>query len=333
MRTPPKKLAIYQTKDGAIAFRGDFEHETIWGTQKQIAELFEVNVRTVNEHLKNIYKDGELKEKATIRNFRIVQREGKRMVEREINFYNLDAIISVGYRINSKKATRFRIWATKTLKQHLTKGYTINKKALKRNHQEFLQAVEDIKLLAKDNRKVGADDVLELIKAFSATWFNLESYDKQAFPKSGKKRLAKRYEAEKMAENLQVQVQLLKQDLVKKGEATELFAQEKKPGALAGIVGNVLQSVFGKDAYPTVEEKAAHLLYFIIKNHPFTDGNKRTGAFSFLWFLRNVKFPFEQSITPEALTALTLLVAESDPKDKERMIGLILLLLQANNKK
>lgn len=132
---------------------------------------------------------------------------------------------------------------------------------------------------------------------------------------------------------MQTQVQLLKQNLIKKGEATELFAQEGKPGALTGVVGNVLQSVFGKDAYPTVEEKAAHLLYFIIKNHPFTDGNKRTGAFAFLWFLRTVKFPFEQSITPEALTALTLLVAESDPKDKERIIGLILLLLQVNNRR
>ncbi len=175
MKTLPKKIAIYQTKDGAIAFRGDFEYETILGTQKQIAELFEVNVRTVNEHLTNIYKNGELKEKATIRNFRIVQREGKRMVEREVKFYNLDAIISVGYRINSKQATRFRIWATKTLKQHLIKGYTINKRVLKHNYQEFLQVVEDIKLLTKDNRKVGTSDVLELIKAFSATWFNLES--------------------------------------------------------------------------------------------------------------------------------------------------------------
>ncbi len=180
MKTPPKKLAIYQTKDGAIAFRGDFEREEnmVWGNLNQIAQLFGRDKSVISRHIRNIFKSGELDKSATVAKIATVQTEGKRKMTREIEYYNLDVILSVGYRVDSKVAIAFRKWATKTLKQHLTKGYTINKKALKRNYQEFLQAVDDIKLLAKGNYKVGADDVLELIKAFSATWFNLESYDK-----------------------------------------------------------------------------------------------------------------------------------------------------------
>jgi len=319
-----KELAIYQAKNGAIELKLDDKQETFWANINQIAEIFGVQKPAISKHLKNIYRDKELDKQATVSILETVQKEGKRNVTRKIEYYNLDAIISVGYRVNSKQATQFRIWATKTLKQHITKGYTINKKVLQKNHQEFLQAVEDIKLLAKNNEQIGNDDILELIKTFSDTWFNLESYDKQGFPKTGftKKKI------KISAEELYSEIAILKNELIRKKEATELFANETKKGRLEGILGNVFQAVFGKEVYPTLEEKAAHLLYFIVKNHPFSDGNKRTGAFAFIWFLKKARLKSYYKITPEALTALTLLIAESNPKDKEKMVGLVLLLLK-----
>jgi death-on-curing family protein len=320
-----KQLAIYQAKNGAIEFRQDFDNESIvWANLNQIAQLFGRDKSVISRHIKNIFSSGELDKKATVAKIATVQKEGNREVTRDIEYFNLDVILSVGYRVDSKVAMQFRKWATKTLKQHITKGYTINKKVLQKNHQEFLQAVEDIKLLAKNNEQIGNDDILELIKTFSDTWFNLESYDKQGFPKTGftKKKI------KISAEELYSEIAILKNELIRKKEATELFANETKKGSLEGILGNVFQAVFGKEVYPTLEEKAAHLLYFIVKNHPFSDGNKRTGAFAFIWFLKKARLKSYYKITPEALTALTLLIAESNPKNKEKMVGLVLLLLK-----
>ncbi len=171
-------IAIYQAPDGAIEFRGDYEKETIWGTQRQIAGVFGVDVRTINEHLINIYNTGELTESSTLRKFRIVQKEGNREVARDVNFYNLDAILSVGYRVNSKQATQFRIWATQTLKDHMLQGYTINKKRIGENYKQFVQALADIKALLPAGNKITTEDVLNLISAFAGTWFSLEAYDK-----------------------------------------------------------------------------------------------------------------------------------------------------------
>ncbi|MDP3956020.1 MAG: virulence protein RhuM/Fic/DOC family protein [bacterium] len=319
---PIKEIAIYQAKSGAIEFRGDFVQDTIWGTQKQIAQVFGLDVRTINEHLKNIYNTEELEEAATIRNFRIVQKEGEREVEREVNFYNLDAILSVGYRVNSKQATQFRKWASKTLKQHLIQGYTINKKRIGKNYDKFIQAVADVKALLPAGNTIKTEDILELIGAFANTWFSLDAYDKSSFPKKGVSKGTVQIKAAELMEALSE----LKEDLISKKQATPLFAQEKSRGNVEGIVGNVFQSVFGSDAYPTLEEKAAHLLYFMVKNHPFTDGNKRGGAFAFVWFLRKAGL-LRANLSPEALTAITLLVAESNPKDKEKMTGLVLLLV------
>jgi len=315
-------IAIYQAPNGAIEFRGDYEKETIWGTQRQIAEVFGVDVRTINEHLINIYKTEELKKIATIRKFRIVQKEGKREVEREVSFYNLDAILSVGYRVNSKQATQFRIWATKILKQHLLQGYTINKKRIGENYNTFLKAVTEVKALLPAGNKITTEDVLELINAFAGTWFSLDAYDRHRLPEKGVSKRQSLFTAAELIEALKE----LKKDLIKKKEATELFGKEQNKDSVKGIVGNIFQSVFGKDAYPGAEEKAAHLLYFMVKNHPFVDGNKRSGAFAFVWFLRKAGL-LRASLTPEALTALTLLVAESSPKDKNKMTGLVLLLL------
>jgi hypothetical protein len=319
-----KGIVIYQGKNGEISLKGDFKRETIWASMQQIADLFETDKSGISRHIKNIYRSGELKKKATVAKIATVQKEGKREVKREIEYYNLDLILSVGYRVNSKIATKFRQWATKTLREHILKGYTINKKRISRNYEEFLQSVETVKKLLPPGGAIKTEDALELVKMFADTWLSLDAYDKSALPKTG----VDKKQARVTAGELGAALDKLKQNLIKKGQATELFGQEIQKDSVAGIMGNVCQSVFGKDAYGTLEEKAAHLLYFFVKNHPFTDGNKRSGAFAFIWFLNKVGILREDRISPEALTALTLFVAESNPKDKRNIIGLILLLLK-----
>ena len=318
------EIIIYQAKSGAIEFKGDFKKETLWASLQEIADLFETDKSGISRHIKNIYKTGELEQKSTVAKIATVQKEGDREVERIIDFYNLDVILSVGYRVNSKKATVFRQWATKTLRQHILEGYTVNKKQLVKNYKAFMQTVEDVKKLLPVNGQLGAEDALELIKMFASTWFSLDAYDKESFPKIGATKKQVKITSESFAKALKK----LKQELIAKKEASEFFAAERAEGNFVGIVGNVFQSFGGKDLYPTAEEKAAHLLYFLVKNHPFIDGNKRSGAFAFVWFLKKAGILDTNRLTPEALTALTLLVAESNPKDKDRMIGLVLMLLK-----
>jgi len=323
-----KKLAIYQAKNGAIELNFDDNKETAWASQKQIAKIFDVTSQNITIHLKNIFSSGELDKKTTCKESLQVQKEGKREVKRKIKEYNLDVLISIGYRIDSVTGTNFRKWATKTLKEHITKGYTINRSLLKQKKELYLQILEDIKKLSSENRLISNTQIIDLIKNFSSTWFNLESYDTQNLPTKGQNESLIDMDFEELSKQLYTEIEILKQELISKQEATNLFAQEKTRGSLKGILGNVLQSVFGQDAYRTIEEKAAHLLYFIVKNHPFNDGNKRTGAFSFIWFLKKADFDFSQMINPQTLTASTLLIAESNPKDKDKMIGLVLLLLR-----
>ena len=318
-----KDIVIYQAKSGKIEFRGDFERDTVWGNLNQIADLFGRDKSVISRHIRNIFQSGELEQRATVAKIATVQKEGEREVIREIDHYNLDMILSIGYRVDSKQATMFRIWATDTLKQHLIKGYTINKKRIAANYGKFLQAVSGVKALLPTGNAVKAQDVLELMEAFAGTWFSLEAYDTQNFPKSGATKKAATFTADELTQALHE----FKQELFARKQATDLFGQERSEDGIHGIVGNVFQSFGNQDVYPTVEEKASHLLYFMVKNHPFVDGNKRSGAFAFVWFLRKAGLLLA-SLTPEALTALTLLVAESHAKDKGKIIGLILLLLQ-----
>ena len=315
---------IYQAKNGAIELRGDASRETIWATQAQIANAFEVDVRTINEHIQNILKTKELEESATVRNFRIVQKEGKRVVERDVKHYNLDMILSAGYRVNSKKATQFRQWATKTLREHITKGYTIHRKQIAKNYDAFMKSVSDIQALLPEHVVLDPKAILELIKEFSSTWMSLDAYDKESLSTIGTTKKAIKLTGAELTEA----IASLRGELLKKGEATEIFAHESNAGSFEGIVGNVMQSFGGKAVYATIEEKAAHLLYFMVKNHPFTDGNKRSGAFSFVWFLRKAGSKGSRNINPAALTALTLLIAESDPKKKDLMVALVIQVLK-----
>ncbi len=321
MKNELQELAIYRTKDGEIRLKEDAQNETIWASLDQIAYIFGRDKSVISRHIKNLFKNKELKQKSVVAFFATTASDGKTY---QVEYFNLDVIISVGYRVNSKIATQFRKWATKTLKQHITKGFTINQHQLEKNYQEFLKAIDDVKLLTKSSSKFQTEDILELIKTFSSTWFSLQSYDKQKFPKKGNTQKTINVEAK----DLYADIKMLKNELIKRKEATELFAQEKNKDSLKGILGSVFQSAFGEDAYQTIEEKSAHLLYFIIKNHPFNDGNKRTGAFAFIWFLRKTKLDFQKKVSPETLTTLTLLIAESNPKEKEKMIGLILLILK-----
>ena len=321
-----KELIIYQSKNGSLELRTDFEKENIWATIKQISSIFDVDRSVVSRHIKKIFLDNELDNKVVCANFAHTTPHGSikgKSQTRALNYYNLDIILAVGYRTNSNNAIKFRKWATQTLKQHITEGYTINNRVLEKNKQQFLQTLEDLKLLTKNSDAIDSKEILSLITSFSNTFFTLECFDKNNFPEKGELS-----QIQATAKDLKNDLLTLKQELIKKGEATELFAQEKKEGSLEGIFGNVFQSVFGQDAYPSVEEKAAHLLYFIVKNHPFNDGNKRSGAFAFVWLLQAANYDFSTKISPQTLTTLTLLIATSKPEEKEKIVGLVLLLLK-----
>jgi len=319
------KIVIYKSKEGP-KLKVRLEEETVWLTQKQMALLFDKSVSTINEHIRNIYKEGELKEESTIRKFRIVQNEGERRVERDIDFYNLDVIISVGYRVKSFNGTQFRIWATKILKEHLIKGYTINEKRLlqSKNHLQelqntilFLQEKSKHKLLSGQEQ-----EILGLLANYSKTLTLLEEYDKEKLSmiKKTKDKFVLKYE------NAIKVIQELKKELIVKGEASDLFGQENDKKFQA-ILGSIYQTFDKKELYPSLEEKAAHLLYFIVKDHPFIDGNKRIASFLFIYLLDKNDFLYrkngEKKINDNALTALTLLIAVSSLKEKDKLIKII----------
>jgi len=318
------EVLIYQTKSGSIELKGDFDQETLWANLQQLANLFETDKSGISRHINNIYGSGELKRKSTVAKIATVQIEGSRKVVRKVEYFNLDLILSVGYRVNSTKATKFRQWATKTLRQHILRGYTLNKKRIAKNYDNFLKAIDEVKKLLPESTSLSSDSALELAKMFASTWLSLDTYDKGKLPVTG----INASQVKVTVENISKVLQTLKTELISRNQASELFGKEREPGNLNAIIGSIFQSFDNQDLYPTVEEKAAHLLYFVVKDHPFVDGNKRNGAYLFVWFLQKTKLLNTDRLTPDALTALTLLVAESKPVDKPRVVGLILLLLQ-----
>ncbi|MFH0749495.1 MAG: virulence protein RhuM/Fic/DOC family protein [Candidatus Gottesmanbacteria bacterium] len=315
-------LVIYQATNGAVEVRIDSSKETIYLTQQQVGQLFNVQKAAISKHVNNIFNTGELDKKSTVSILETVQSEGKRKITRKIEYYNLDLILSIGYRVNSTNATKFRQWATKTLREHIVKGYTINKKQITKNYDSFMHAVDNVRALLPESMK-DTGTIVSLIQAFADTWVSLQAYDKGTFYKG---RVTKK-KVSLATTDVITSIAMLKQALMQKGEATDLFAIEKDRGSIEGILGNVLQSFDDQDVYPSIEEKSAHLLYFVVKNHPFIDGNKRTGAFVFVWFLQEMGKLNSKRLTPDALTAITLLIAESDPKDKDKMTSLVTMLL------
>jgi len=318
---------MYRAEDGKTALEVRLVGETVWLTQAQIAELFAVNVPAISKHVKNIYGDKELARKATVSEMETVRTEGKRQVTRSVELYNLDMIISVGYRVNSARATRFRIWATQTLREHLTRGYTLNRQRFEQNARELEAALTLIRKAA-GGEALTTDQgrgLVDVIARYTQTFLLLQRYDEGLLtePKgTAGGALPRLTEA-------RASIASLKQNLMSRKEAGALFGQEREAG-LESILGNLDQSVFGRPAYPSVESKAAHLLYFVIKNHPFSDGNKRIGSFMFVEFLYRNGRLFRNSepvINDVGLAALALLVAESDPKDKEVLIRLVMNML------
>ena len=321
-------IEIYQSEDGALQVSVSLRRDTVWLTQAQIAELFGVSPQNITMHLKKIFAEQELSENSTCKDFLQVQSEGGREVGRTRKHYNLDAIISVGYRINSGRATQFRIWATKTLKQHLLQGYTINQQRFEKNAVALEQALKLIQKTAQ-SPELSAEagrGLVDIVSRYTQTFLWLQRYDEGLLDEPEGQTGGTLPSPDVAMQSLLS----LKQQLMTRGEATDLFARPRDTG-LAGIFGNLDQSVFGEPAYPTVESKAAHLLYFTVKNHPFTDGNKRSGAFLFVDFLHRNGRLFNKNDEPvindTGLAALTLLVAESDPKQKETLIRLIMTML------
>ena len=322
-------IEIYQAQDGTTQVEVRFENDTVWLSQAQMAMLFDKDIRTINEHITNIFDDEELEKESTIRKFRIVRQEGKRQVNREIEHYDLDMIISVGYRVKSKQGIRFRRWATARLKEYLTQGYTINQKRLQQNAHELEQALALIQKTANSSELTleSGRGLVDIVSRYTHTFLWLQQYDEGLLtePQTQQGGTLPTYAETSSA------LAELKSQLMSKGEASDLFGRERDNG-LSAILGNLDQSVFGEPAYPSIEAKAAHLLYFVVKNHPFSDGNKRSGAFLFVDFLHRNGRLFDQNghpvINDTGLAALTLLVAESDPKQKETLIRLIMHMLK-----
>ncbi|MDT8453479.1 MAG: virulence protein RhuM/Fic/DOC family protein [Gammaproteobacteria bacterium] len=327
-----QQIEIFETPDGQTQIEVRFERETIWLSQAQMAQLFEKDSDTIGLHLKNIFKTNELEESATTENSSVVRQEGKRQIRRKIKFYNLDAIISVGYRVNSKKGTQFRIWATQRLREYLVQGYSIDRSRFEKNAAELEQALKLIQTAARSPELTtdAGRGLVDIITRYTQSFLWLKRYDEglleEPVGQTGGTLLTEQQARQALAE--------LKSNLIQRGEATELFARERGDG-LSALLGNLDQTVFGEPAYPTIESKAAHLLYFMVKDHPFTDGNKRSGAFLFVNFLhrngRLMNAHDQPCINNTGLAALTLLVAESKPEQKETMIRLIMNMLASGD--
>jgi death-on-curing family protein len=320
------EIIIYESKEGP-KLEVRLDKETVWLDAHLMAKLFDVKRPAIVKHINNIYKTGELNQKLTCSILEQVAADGK---IRKMNLYNLDMIISVGYRVNSKRATQFRIWATKTLKEHLVRGYTINEKRLLQTQSQLKELQETISFLqekSKDQLLIGQEqELLNLLSSYSKTLVLLEQYDKGKLALVGKAKGEYRLQYE---EAVKV-IGHIKTQLVTKKEAGLFFGVENSE-KLKSIFGNIYQTFGGKELYSSLEEKAAHLLYFIIKDHPFVDGNKRIGSFLFIYFLDKNNYLLretgEKKINDNALTILALLIAVSDPKEKDKLIKIVTNLL------
>jgi len=325
-------LKIYKTPDGKTSIEVKLEKETVWLSQKQMAELFDKDSDTIGLHLRNIYKSGELEENLTTEKYSVVQKEGKRKVRREIKFYNLDAIISVGYKVNSKRGVLFRKWATQLLKDYLIKGYTLNQQRLQKQVKQLNELKETIKILGKtlEYKELTGDESKGLLKIISDYSYALEILDQYDYHT-----LKIENTSEKKVYQLTYDEAIKQIELVKKTyENSNLFGNEKD-SSFKSSIATIYQTFDGTDLYPSIEEKAANLLYLIVKNHSFTDGNKRIAAFLFLYFLEKNGLLFSETgkkrIADNALVALTLMIAVSKPEEKETMIKVIVNLINKNN--
>jgi prophage maintenance system killer protein len=335
MDQPGGEIVLYQTSDGEVRVDVRLEQETVWLTQHQMAALFGRERSVVAKHIGNAYREGELDPAATCAKFAQVQTEGSRTVSREVDHYNLDVIISVGYRVKSPRGTQFRIWATRTLRDHLLRGYTLHDRRLaERGLGEIEQAVGLLARTLTNHALVTSEGqaVLDVIQRYTRAWRLLLQYDEKRLPDRPAHPTPPA--AALSVADAHAAVARLREDLAARGEAGTLFGQERGD-ALAGILGAVEQTFGGEPLYPSTQARAAHILYFVIKDHPFGDGNKRIGTLLFLEYLhRNgllLRADGEPRLANNAMVALALLIAESEPSQKDLMIRLVLNLLEEDH--
>jgi prophage maintenance system killer protein len=324
------EILLYRGDDGRMNLEVSLREESVWLSQQQMAQLFDRDRTVVARHLHNIFATKELDPKSNVQKMHIAG------ADKPVQFYNLDVIISVGYRVNSKRGTQFRIWATRILREHLLKGFTINQKRLTEEAQRFEELQEAIGVLARviDGRQLAAaqaSGLLRVIADYSRAMAILDDYDHD---RVGISNTSGKGHFVLTCANARKAIVSLRRQLATSGQPTGLFGIERQ-GALAAILGNLYQTFDGRELYPTVEEKAAHLLYFLVKDHPFTDGNKRIGAFLFVWFMEANGTLYGNGgvkrIADNALVALTLLVAESRPREKDIIVKVIVNLINKDN--
>ncbi|MDR6566576.1 RhuM family protein [Chitinophaga ginsengisegetis] len=326
------QILIYQTVDGETVIDVKLVNDTIWLNQKQIAELFGTEVPAISKHITNIHKTKELPLDSTVSKMEIVRKEGKREVKRLVDHYNLDMIVSVGYRVNSIRGTQFRIWANKVLKDYIAYGYAIDRKRFQEESMQLNELKQTVKLLGKvaENQILNSDEAIGLLKVITDYTYALDvldQYDHQVLQ-------IEATSPENIFEITYHSAMDAIRGLRDKFGGSSLFGNEKDE-SFQGSLAAIYQTFGGQYLYPSVEEKAANLLYFVTKNHSFSDGNKRIAAFLFVWFLEKngILYHFDGSkkIADNALVALTLMIAESKPDEKEMMIKVVVNLINLRN--
>lgn len=329
MRTN-EKIVIYQTADGETAIDVRLENDTIWLSQSQLSELFKTDRTSILRHIKNIYKSEELEESSTCAFFTQVREEGSRIVTRKIPYYNLDMIISVGYRVNSKRGTQFRIWANKILKDYLIKGYAINDKISQKKYMELSQLVHILGRTINSQPELSNRENLDLVNVVTDYTFALDTLDRYDYQELKIENTTSDNKFHATYENAMETILNLKN----KFGSSWLFGNEKDDSFKSSI-GQIYQTFDGKELYPSVEEKAALLLYLVTKNHSFSDGNKRIAATLFLWFMQNNGILYNSDglkrISNGTLVALTLMIAESRPEEKDVMVKVTVNLINRDN--
>jgi prophage maintenance system killer protein len=326
------QIVIYQTPDGQTAIDVKLENESLWLSQRRMAELFDKDSDTIGLHIKHIYAEGELEEIGTTEYYSVVQQEGKRKVQRNVIHYNLDVILSVGYRVNSKRGTQFRIWANKVLKEYLAKGYSINEKQLSKQADQFDSLKQAVRLLGNviQSKSLSNDEANGLLKVITDYTYALDVLDKYDHRNLTIEAIHKQ---ESFVFTYDEAINAIN-GLRDKFGGSNLFGNEKDE-SFKGSIAAIYQSFGGNDLYPSVEEKAAHLLYFVVKNHSFSDGNKRIAAFLFVWFMEKNRILYKEDgskrLADNTLVAITLMIAESKPDEKDIMTQVVVNLINGYN--
>ena len=322
--------SIIQTEDGKTQIDVRLENETVWLTQAQMVELFQTTKQNVSLHLNNLYKEGELQKEGTVKEYLTVQQEGKRRVSRRVKYYDLDVIISVGYRVHSKRGTAFRIWARKIIKDYLVKGYTINERIRHEQIGELRQLVGMLGRTLQNQPVISTDETAALFEVVTDYTYALDTLDNYDYERLAIDKTTKQEKFHATYENAMEAINGLRE---KFGGST-LFGNEKDESFKSSI-GQIYQTFGGDELYPSVEEKAAMLLYLVTKNHSFSDGNKRIAATLFLWFLNNNGILYREDgskrLADNTLVALTLMIAESKTEEKDVMVKVVVNLINQKN--